>query len=195
MHILHLGCGRKKLDAEALFHYTGLSLPVEAARVTHLDADAALAPDIVCRLGAEPIPLPDNSVDVVVAWHVLEHIGQQGQTAEWFAFWEDLYRVLVPNGWVYGECPYYSSLWAWSDPTHTRAISEHSFLFFAQDSYRIQPSAISPYRIACDFGRLGLVNMPDGYAVISDTADPRIQSIRFGLIAIKPLKPWWEDAA
>jgi len=57
----------------------------------------------------------------------------------------------------------------------------------------VQSSAISPYRIACDFGRLGLANMPDGYAVITDQQDARIQSLRFGLMAIKPLHPWWED--
>jgi len=193
MHVLHLGCGRKKLEAADLFRYVGLGMDASDVCVTHVDADPRLNPDIVCRLGAEALPLPDDSVDMVIVWHVLEHIGQQGQTAEWFAFWEDLYRVLVPNGWVYGECPYYSSLWAWSDPTHTRAISEHSFVFFAQDSYRVQPSAISPYRIACDFGRLGLANMPDGYAVITDQQDARIQSLRFGLMAIKPLQPWWED--
>lgn len=195
MHILHLGCGRKKLEAEALLRYVGLSLPAGAdARVTHLDADARLGPDIVCQLGEEFIPLPDDSVDIIIAWHVLEHIGHQGVTAEWFHVWQEMYRVLVPHGWLYGESPYYSSIWAWSDPTHTRAISEHSFVFFAQDSYREPTSAISPYRVQCDFGWLGMQNMPAGHAVITNESDSRVQSLRFGLVAKKPLRPWWEDA-
>jgi len=30
-------------------------------------------------------------------------------------------------------CPYYSSIRAWQDPTHKRAISEATFLYFDKD--------------------------------------------------------------
>lgn len=190
-NILHVGCGRKKRDATALMASCGLGGDWSDAEVMHLDADARLEPDVVCTLGDEPIPLPDNSVDLIVAWHVLEHVGKQGESAAWFRCWEELYRVLVPGGWIYGESPYYSSIWAWSDPTHTRAISEHSFIFFAQAAYRVDGSMISPYQIHCDFSWVGLEGMPKGWALISDRHEPKVQSIRFALGAIKPLKPWW----
>jgi SAM-dependent methyltransferase len=161
--------------------------------VIHLDADARLQPDLVCRLGVDPIPVADNSVDLVIAWHVLEHIGTQGVTAGWFEFWEDLYRVLKPEGWLYAECPYYAGIWAWSDPTHTRAISEHSFLFFNQDAYRIPGSMISPYRLNCDFNFVRMGGMDQGFTVLTGERDTREQSIRFALRARKPLRPWWED--
>jgi SAM-dependent methyltransferase len=193
MRVLHVGCGRKKWTAEELFRYVGLKMQTEGVEVLHLDADSSLKPDIVCCLGTTPIPLPDNSIDLVVAWHVLEHIGKQGDIYEWFYAFEELYRVLQPDGWLYGESPYYTSLWAWSDPTHSRVISEHSFIFFAQSSYTIDSSAISPYRINCDFGWLGMTNLEKGFRVIQDKQDPRIHSIRFCLIAKKPLKPWWEN--
>jgi SAM-dependent methyltransferase len=191
MRVLHVGCGRKRWAADELFRYTGLQLPAQSAEVLHLDADPVLAPDLVCRLGQDRIPLEDDSVDLVVAWHVLEHVGRQGETAEWFQCFEELYRVLKPDGWLYGESPYYTSIWAWTDPTHTRAISEHSFVFFAQSSYGIASSAISPYRIRCDFGWLGMTNLEKGYAVIHDRRDSRIHSLRFCLVAKKPLVPWW----
>jgi hypothetical protein len=194
--LLHLGCGRKRYDAAALADYVGLTLDASAAvDVVHLDADPALAPDLVCRLGAEPIPLADDSVDVMVAWHVLEHIGRQGETTEWFAFWEDAYRVLKPDGWIYAESPYYSGIWAWSDPTHARALSEHAFVFFAQRAYRIPGSMISPYRIRCDFEPMPMGGMPQGFRVYADPADRRNTLIRIALRAQKPLAPWWEDPA
>lgn len=192
--ILHVGCGRKQVSAADLFASVGLSpMDPHEATVTHLDADAALKPDIVCRLGTGAIPLPDDSVDMIVAWHILEHIGKQGEAAEWFQAWEELYRVLVPNGWIYAESPYHDSVWAWGDPTHTRAISEHAFVFFNQDSYRIPGNMISPYRVACDFQWMGLSGLRKGWAVIQDERDPQVRSLRFAVAARKPLRPWWED--
>lgn len=191
MTVLHLGCGRKQYDAPELFAYVGLKMADSDATVIHLDADPRLEPDLVCRLGEQPIAVPDDSVDLIVAWHVLEHIGTQGRIEAWFDFWEEAYRVLKPNGWLYGESPYYTSLWAWSDPTHTRALSEASFVFFNQDAYRIPESAISPYRIACDFRLLAIPGLEDGTRVIEQPDNTKIHSLRFALTAQKPLQPWW----
>ncbi len=194
MRVLHVGCGRKRYDAPALFASVGLEMksddPVE---VIHLDADDRLNPDLVCTLGVNDIPLEDDSVDLVIAWHVLEHVGMQGNAEEWFFAWEELYRVLNSKGWIYAECPYYDSIWAWSDPTHTRVISEHSMIFFAQDSYRIPESMISPYRIHADFRWIRASGLEQGWAIVPDTHDPKHRAIRFALQAIKPLRPWWED--
>lgn len=189
--ILHLGCGLKKWPAAELLPYVGLSMDVAGAEIIHADADPDLTPDMVCDLGHDAITLSDNSVDTILAWHVLEHVGQQGEAEQWFRAWEEMYRVLKPGGMLYGESPYYDGIWAWSDPTHTRVISEHSFVFFNQDSYRIESSAISPYRLTCDFQWLGFTGMERGWAVITDPKDSRNRMIRFALQAIKPLTPWW----
>jgi SAM-dependent methyltransferase len=173
MKVLNLGCGRRDLRG----------LAEAGTEWITLDADPLVEPDIVCNLGKEHIPLPDNSIDTAIAIHVLEHIGRQGDTAEWFAFWEDLYRVLIPGGSVEFESPIYSSVWAWADPAHVRALSAESFIFFAQDNYRIKDSAISPFRIKCDF-------VPTAFEMGS-TKD----SFRGELRAVKPLRVWWEDAA
>jgi SAM-dependent methyltransferase len=189
--ILHVGCGRKQLAPTALMQTVGLSVDVSGATVTHLDRDPALGPDVVCDLGVDTIPLPDDSVDLVIAFHVLEHIGRQGESTAWFKAFEELYRVLKPGGLIYGECPYYTSIWAWSDPTHTRAVSEHSFVFFNQDAYRREGSPISPYRIAADLPFVGMGGMPSGFRVIESPSDARDQSLRFSLTARKPLRAWW----
>jgi len=193
MNVLHVGCGRKRYDWPQLAEYVGLDSSQPAATVTHLDADARLNPDLVCTLGVNPIPMADDSADVIVAWHILEHVGQQGKTDEWFFAFEEIYRVLKPGGWLYAESPYYTGIWAWSDPTHTRALSEHSFIFFAQDAYRCEGSMISPYRIRCDFRQYVMPRLPKGFLVYADPTDRRNTFLRFALQAIKPLKPWWED--
>jgi predicted SAM-dependent methyltransferase len=94
--ILHVGCGRNKTPASIGMQmkrrdgsdYTG------TVRWINLDGNPDVQPDIVCVLGRDRIALDDNSVDLVVAHHVIEHIGEIGKVAEWFFFWEDLYRVL-----------------------------------------------------------------------------------------------------
>ncbi len=167
--ILHLGSGRvgRKLRETEEFD------------VVALDQDERLKPDIVCCLGKDPIPLADNSVDEAVAIHVLEHIGKQGETTEWFQFWEELYRVLKPGGKLEFLSPMWDSVWAWGDPTHTRVLAPQSFIFFAQDNYRIDGSPISPYRIRCDFIPAKFTEEPGG-------------NLGGILVAKKPLKPWWE---
>ncbi len=165
--ILHLGCGR--------------SAPLQSPdKVVTLDADARLNPDIVCCLGKDPIPLPDDSVDTAVAFHVLEHIGVQGDTREWFYFWEELYRVLKPEGRLEFFSPLWDSVWAWADPSHTRVLSPECFMFMSQANYRIERSTISPYRINCDFVPIRFSKEETGnFAGI--------------LIAKKPLQAWWND--
>lgn len=160
---LLLGAGRKKEEG-----------------FTTLDKDRLLKPDIFCDLGIVRIPLPDDSVDYVKAIHVLEHIGKQGQTRAWFYFWEELYRVMIPNGTVYFEVPKWSSVWGWGDPSHVRLLSPESFVFFDQDSYRIKDSIISPFRIKCDFK---LVR----YADISPEFWAGQLEVR------KPLRVWWKS--
>jgi len=184
VHVLHLGAGRK-----------GRSVPFVSepiADVVTLDADDFFQPDLVCRLGIDPISLPDDSIDVAVAVHVLEHIGEQGKTGKWFYFFEELYRVLKPDGELRFESPLYDSVWAWADPSHTRALSPQAFVFFSQDAYRIPGSKISPYRIRCDFVA------PEPFLGIADT-NPEVAAVepyshfRGALRAVKPLRCYWED--
>ncbi len=184
LRVLHLGCGRKGRQVPLVPE------PIES--VTTLDGDPFLKPDIVCELGVQPIPLPDDSIDVAVANHVLEHIGRQGETYEWFHFWEELYRVLAPNGELRFESPLYDSVWCWADPSHIRALSPQAFVFLSQDSYRVQGSAISPFRVRCDFVPAKVFEgVKDSNPAIA--ASEQYSHFRGALRAVKPFRGWWME--
>jgi hypothetical protein len=194
--VLHLGCQHKKTPESLglkMFNAQGAELEVPI-RMINLDMNPHVEPDLLCVLGKDPIPLVDDSVDFVVALHVLEHIGDHaGDVAAWFMFWEELYRVMKPGASIQFECPYHSSVWAWADPTHVRAISEYTFLYLNQDSYKVG-GAIPDYRPRFDFF------IKDQLATIPDHTNPKVAAkepvsfIRGMLVARKPLQPYWEPA-
>lgn len=193
--VLHVGCGRKRtLDAIGLRlgYPDGRPFP-GAVTLINLDMRPCVEPDVLCELGKDRIDLPDDSIDAVVALHVLEHIGIQGQLQAWFYAWEELYRVLKPGGVVSFECPYHSSVWAWADPTHTRAISEHTFLYLNQDAYLAPGSAIPDYRPPFDFvwGHWTLRGDTTNVEVAAREGDRTF--IAGTLVARKPLRPYWEQ--
>ena len=188
--ILHVGCGRRKTMAACGFELkNGDDDYAGPVRWINLDGMASVEPDIVCQLGDDAIPMDDNSVDIALAHHVIEHVGVQGEIKQWFYFWAELYRVLKPNGRVLFECPYHTSLWAWADPTHVRPISEYTFLYLNQDAYRCGGS-IPDYRPACDF-------VLSDWRLRPDTMNPDVMAKESAshmngvLTARKPFRPYW----
>lgn len=193
--VLHLGCGRKKtLKALGMRSLTVNGEPLDPERLTlvNLDRLADVEPDVLCELATDPISLPDNSVDAVLALHVLEHIGRQGEIEGWFHFWSELYRVMKPNASVRFECPYSSSVWAWADPTHVRAINQYVFLYLNQDAYRSPGSAIPDYRPNFDFQLTQCEVIPDHTNEDVRAIEP-VSFIRGTLQARKPFRPYWLD--
>lgn len=194
--VLHLGCNHKKTPESLGLQIMRMDGTPDDRPVTmiNLDMNPAVEPDVLCTLGKEPIALPDNSVDLVIALHVLEHIGDSpGDVQAWWLFWRELYRVMKANAGIQFECPYHSSVWAWADPTHVRAISEMSFLYLNQDAYR-SGGAIPDYRPLCDFvADRELEKIPDHTNAAVRAMEP-VSFIRGRLRARKPLRPYWEDA-
>jgi SAM-dependent methyltransferase len=189
--VLHLGCGRKKTLAAIGLEMNRNGQPLDVTLV-NLDRLAEVEPDVLCELATDRIDLPDNSVDAVLALHVLEHVGRQGEIDGWFHCWSELYRVLKPGGHVRFECPHSASVWAWADPTHVRAINEYVFLYLNQDAYRSKGSAIPDYRPPFDF----VLTECD---VLADHTNDDVRAkepfsfIRGTLQARKPFRPYWED--
>jgi len=71
---LNLGCGQNKLQG-----------------YVNTDREPAVKPDVLMDLEKFPWPFEDDSVDEVVAFHVLEHVGA---TSEMFVrIMQELYRV------------------------------------------------------------------------------------------------------
>jgi hypothetical protein len=110
-----------------------------------------------------PWPWADASVDEVVCSHFVEHIPMGfvdaagvvhampgiGRKDLFFAFFDELYRVLKPGAKAEIVVPYLMSHRAFQDPTHRRFLCEASF------SYLMKPwrdaNKLDHYNVVCDF--------------------------------------------
>ncbi len=105
---LNLGCGHQKQEG-----FIG---------VDKVKTDTT---DIIYDL--EQIPwniFENNSIDEIFCSHLIEHV------SDLIEFMDEIYRILKPQCKATLVSPYYSSMRAWQDPTHRRAICEASFLYF-----------------------------------------------------------------
>ena len=104
----------------------------------------------------------DNSVDEIECSNFVEHIPHGDSRHDlFFQFFDEIHRILKPatfspenpnipiSGFARIVCPYYSSLRAWQDPTHHRAISEASFLYLNKQ-WRID-NKLDHYPVSGDF--------------------------------------------
>ncbi|HEX6461741.1 MAG TPA: hypothetical protein VFZ58_00515 [Candidatus Saccharimonadales bacterium] len=104
----------------------------------------------------------DNSVDEIECSNFVEHIPHgDSYNDPFFQFFDEIYRILKPaefdasnpniptKGFARIVCPYYSSMRAWQDPTHQRAISEASFLYLNKQ-WRTD-NKLTHYPVSCDF--------------------------------------------
>jgi len=124
------------------------------------------ATDIILDLEKYPWPIPDNCVDELMCSHFVEHVRHL------IPFIDEIHRIMKPP-WVNkdGErvtskvtivAPYYSSMRAWQDPTHVRAISESSFLYYNKDWRDV--NKLSHYDIKSNF------DFSYGYSIVPEWA-------------------------
>jgi len=114
---LNLACGNNKVEG-----FFGIDL------VKTETADAAM------DLEWYPWDIESESVEEIICSHYVEH------TSDLIKFMDEVYRILSPkvvdpDGTEHGGrikiiAPYYTSIRCWQDPTHKRAISEATFLYF-----------------------------------------------------------------
>lgn len=90
------------------------------AGYTTIDMEDA---DIICDLN-EGIPLEDNSVGVLNASHIIEHLRDPIKTMR------EIHRVLAHGGWAFIEVPSTEGNGAWCDPTHVSFWNEDSFPYY-----------------------------------------------------------------
>jgi glycosyltransferase involved in cell wall biosynthesis len=83
--------------------------------------------DYVCDLN-DGIPLPDNSVGVLNASHIIEHLHDKTKIMG------EIHRVLAHGGWAFIEVPSTDGRGAFQDPTHVSYWNENSFLYYT-DAY------------------------------------------------------------
>jgi glycosyltransferase involved in cell wall biosynthesis len=70
------------------------------------------------------IPLPDNSVGVLNASHIIEHLYDKTKIMG------EIHRVLAPGGWAFIEVPSTDGRGAFQDPTHVSYWNENCFLYY-----------------------------------------------------------------
>ncbi len=128
-----MGCGHKKRRT-----YILNKGPVKHIR---LDFNLGVKPDLVSNLESLPYPFKDNTFDEIHAEEVMEHLGKQGDWKFFFAQFDELARILKPNGIFLFTSPKLSSEWLWGDPGHTRYFGPECLVFLDRDQYAIQQKA------------------------------------------------------
>lgn len=134
---VNLACGQMKKEG-----YIGI------------DSVATEAADIVHDLFNFPWPFEDNSVYEFECSHFVEHIPIQLKDGSFgmIRFMEEVWRCLIPGGTIHITAPYYTSMRAWQDPTHTRGITDVTFTYF--NKKLVEAMKMDHYSGKCNFEQL-----------------------------------------
>ena len=85
--------------------------------------------DKVVDLEKTPLPFEDNSVDGIVANHILGHINN------FIPLMHELHRICKKGTKIYIKTPFYAGWGQWNDPTHVRFFSIYTFQYFQKGNY------------------------------------------------------------
>lgn len=97
--------------------------------VVNIDQDINCSPDILVNLDDVNLhlPLEDNSVDRVIAYHILEHIG-----TGYFKLLQEIYRVSKHGTIIDIHVPHPNHEIYLNDPTHKRPITVDGLRLFSK---------------------------------------------------------------
>jgi len=97
--------------------------------------------DILCDI-RHGLPFPDSSVGCIRAYDFLEHIphcgsvacthGADGGPRCTVGLMNEIYRVLVPGGWLMSRTPSTDGRGAFQDPTHASFWNPNSFWYYTR---------------------------------------------------------------
>ena len=89
------------------------------------------------------VDLPDSSVGVIRAVDFFEHV------ADKVALFNELYRLLAPNGMLLSLTPSTDGRGAFQDPTHVAFYNENSFWYFTDENYsRFVPEIEARFQVS-----------------------------------------------
>lgn len=92
----------------------------------NIDQNNLVKCDKVMNFEEAKLPYKDNSVDYILANHVLEHINNI------VPFMNECHRVIKPSGVFHIEVPKAGTIAYWKDPTHVRGFVIETFRYFAE---------------------------------------------------------------
>lgn len=102
----------------------GTQMPKKEGRI-NVDIKRFPNIDIVHDFDVFPYPFESGSGLHINCSHVIEHL--QPKTLP--QFFDECHRILNPGGTLYIETPHAANInLAWSDPTHQRSFTKHSFI-------------------------------------------------------------------
>jgi len=107
--VLDVGCGQNKWPG-----------------AVGIDISADTAADVVADLNEFPWPLEDDSFDQILCQDVIEHVD------DIIPFLRELHRVSRPGARIHLRTPHYTSVLAYSDPTHKHYLSAMAVRTFEQ---------------------------------------------------------------
>jgi O-antigen biosynthesis protein len=84
--------------------------------------------DINCDLNEEHWPFEDSSVAVVRCFDILEHLKNPINTMK------EIYRILMPGGYLLSMTPSTDGRGAWMDPTHVSGFNQNSFWYYTKQT-------------------------------------------------------------
>lgn len=105
--IVDLGCGLEKYDGSI-----------------GVDHKHSLKADVIAEIDGCNLPFKSNSFEGIICSHILEHI------REFENIMREIHRIGKPNAIVKIQVPYFSSVHAFTDPTHVRFFSDETFDYF-----------------------------------------------------------------
>ena len=105
---LDLGCGMRKKSG-----FVGIDITKKGTQA-----------DVAWDLEKFPYPFKSRSVSAIYCAHYIEH------TRDLIAFMNELWRITLTGSELEFIAPYYTSVRATADPTHTRFISENTFYYY-----------------------------------------------------------------
>jgi len=115
----------------------------------------------VVDLQRYPWPFEDASVLELNCSHYIEHIPMEmvdsegvissgaGSRDALFRFFDECWRILVPDGWLHVQWPSHRSDRAFQDPTHRRFPTPQTMLYMNEEWRRI--NKLDHYNVACNF--------------------------------------------
>ena len=124
---LNIGSGGRKLEG-----------------YVNVDIEPHETPDVLCNIGADHWPFDDNSVDEVVASHILEHL----TTEQFMHCMKEMHRVCKNDAKIDIALPHPRHDLYLGDPTHQRPILPSTLLMFSKaqlEALRAQGKVLTPF--------------------------------------------------